>query len=70
MPNSAQNKTAPAANTGPHLHIEDVGEFKWQWVKAAQKRGMKLAVWVVHALNAAAAATEAGKGPGKTPPSA
>lgn len=53
----AQKKNSVPPNT-PHasfLHLDEVGEHKWKWVKAAQRAGMRLSDWVIATLNAAAA---------------
>lgn len=55
---SSPDDNRKPAPTSSHLHVENVGEYKWRWVKAANKAGLPLAEWVKRSLNAAAEAEE------------
>lgn len=44
------------AKDSAYLHVDGVGEYKWKWVKAANRTNprQKLADWVITTLNQAA----------------
>lgn len=52
-PSSHSDKNPPGIGNASFLFVENVGSYKWAWVKAAKKANKPLAEWVIDTLNTA-----------------